>query len=206
MRAKVLLGIIIGLTVLFLIGWWLYKRFNNKKVENTPPEDIKEKPPPIENKTIPKQEPAKRFKPKLFTSATSATSATKPSIIGASKWNEFKFSKKANEAKLNNDIEISKHNEFDNPDFKEIFDKPYNVEKDLFTSDTVNKVEISKLNKINYDTYLSSKVCDSVDINKLDSVNNFENIFKNIEDQITVNTEEPSKPKITLIDEEVFGY
>ena len=118
------------------------------------------------------------------------------------KWKDFKYSKKLNEVKLNNDIVISENDKLDNPDFEEIFSAPYENTDGLFDIDDIkNKVQLQD------DDYCDTIVNknDEIDINQLDSIENFSSRIKDIEKQL-ISQPIVEEPKIKLIDNEFFGW
>lgn len=206
MRLRVIVGIIIGLIILALIGWAVYRFLHPKKeIEQPEVNDKDENNPPVNNET--KQEPEKQV--------------TNPNIVSdpeqeeknKNKWKEFKFSKKANITKINNDIAIDEANKFSNPDFEELFKQPVEINKSLFKQDvTDNKLDMSAVRSRSYELYMNNDTSTTaneefVDINELDNVENFSNSFQNIEKTLTPNqSNEQPIPTVKLIDNEVFGY
>lgn len=191
------IGIILALIVLFAIGWFVYKRFIRKS-SNKPIDKDKDNPTPVES-----PQPSSSNE-----SESTNSSIDEPDVDQKQKWEEFKHSRKANRAKINNDIVINENNLFDNPDISEIFSRPAETDKNLFKPDSIDsKVDLSVFRKVNYDSYINADEVDEIDINKLDDIEDFESSIKNIETAVVESAKNESpEPKIILVDNEVFGW
>ena len=203
MRLSVIIGIIIGLVLAFVIGWLIYSRF------------IK---PRMKSKSIAKSEGETANNP-TQTQIETPEEETKPEIEAEvsepdlNKWKGFKFSKRVNETKINNDIAINENNMFDNPDIEEIFKRPVEVDKSLYVEDKIgDKIDLSTFKKISYDSYAYPEIDDNIkpfdedntiDMNVLDNV---DFPVKNIESALTAQPDEQQPAKVLLIDNEVFGW
>lgn len=209
MKLSTIIGIIFGLILIGLISWLLY-RFIYKKSDNeqTPPTEDKNNPP-IKSDSLSGGKVNKKKKDKQTNAQTSEDEEK-----NKKKWEDFKYTNKANRIKINNDIIISEENQFNNPDFSEIFKQPAATDKSIFNKDVIDsKVNISNIQKNSYESYMNvdTSTIDSmteeyVDINQLDDIQNISAI-KNIEQQLTESSSNDTLiNEVKLIDNEVFGY
>ena len=213
MRLSVIISIIIGLVILFLIGWGIYRFLHPN--QNTQQQEITDK-----DEDNPSNNSTNSTNLEEDSQSTNSTNLSNPEEEeqNKNKWKEFKFSKKANITKINNDIAIDEANKFSNPDFEELFKQPVEINRSLFTDDNIdNKYDISDLSSRSYELYMNidtsninTKKEEFVNINELDTVDNFTSSFRDIEKQLANSTiptiEQSTIPTIKLIDNEVFGY
>ena len=195
MRFGVIIGVIVGLIFVVIAGWFIYTRFIR---------------PRVVNKTIAKFEGKDADNPSVESSVESSVETHDTT----SKWKEFKFSKRVNETKINNDIAINESNLFDNPDFEDIFKRPVESDKSLYSEDKVDesKINTNMFKTISYDTYAypepdkDIKPFDDDETINITALDDVEFVFKNIESALSIQTEEEQPPKVVLIDGEVFGW
>lgn len=218
--------IFLALVLVFILGWLIYSKFikpriSKKEVEKIPdskdsPSEAREDDKFIENISG-GGDSNKDFKNVVNDIDDASTSSAhhptfkSPStdeLTNTAKWRDFNISKKLNRAKINNDIAISESNKTDNPDFEEIFSKPCEKDDRLFTPDTISsKVNINECRQIDYSEYEQSDTYNTVseiDLNKLDDVKDFQHRFRDI--TTSIESLPDDLPKITLIDNEVFGW